>query len=100
MKTEFDPTAHIVRPVMTERSTALKEHFNQYVFEVSSASTKTDVKKAVEELFKVKVESVRTMNVHGKFRRFGRGGGFKSDWKKAIVRLKSGDKIDLVDQAS
>ncbi|MBI2362427.1 MAG: 50S ribosomal protein L23 [Elusimicrobia bacterium] len=85
---------------MTERSTALKEQFNQYVFEVSPASSKTDVKKAVEELFKVKVESVRTMNVRGKFRRFGRGGGFKSDWKKAIVRLKSGDKIELVDQAA
>lgn len=99
MTATFDPTSHIVRPIMTERSTALREQFNQYVFEVSPASTKTDVKKAVEELFRVKVESVRTMNVRGKFRRFGRGGGLRSDWKKAVVRLKEGDKIELVEQA-
>ncbi|MDE2293466.1 MAG: 50S ribosomal protein L23 [Elusimicrobia bacterium] len=97
---EFDPHIHIVRPVMTERSTVMKEKFNQYVFEVTPASTKTDVKKAVEELFKVKVEKVRTMNVRGKFRRFGRGGGYKSDWKKAVVQLKAGDKIELVEQVS
>lgn len=100
MTTAFDATTHILRPIMTERSTALKEQFNQYVFEVSTVSTKADIKRAVSELFKVKVESVRTMNIHGKFRRFGRGGGFRSDWKKAIVKLKVGDKIELVDQTA
>ena len=96
----FDATSHIIRPLMTERSTLLKEQFNQYVFAVMPTSTKTDVKRAIEELFKVKVSAVRTMNVKGKFRRFGKGGGFKSDWKKAIVTLKTGDKIELVDQVS
>ena len=100
MSDAFDPNSHIVRPVMTERSTLLQEKFNQYVFEVTRASTKTDVKMAVQELFKVKVEKVRTMKMPGKFRRFGRGGGYRSDWKKAVVTLKAGDKIDLVGQAS
>jgi large subunit ribosomal protein L23 len=99
-KTDFDAYVHIVRPVMTERSTALKEKFNQYVFEVSRQSTKTDVKKAVEEIFKVTVTRVRTMAVRGKYRRFGQGGGYRADWKKAIVTLKSGNSIDLVEQAA
>ena len=97
---DFDPYIHIVRPVMTERSTTLKEKFNQYVFEVSKGSTKTDVKKAVEEIFKVSVTRVRTMNVRGKYRRFGQGGGYRSDWKKAVVTLKTGNMIDLVEQAA
>lgn len=97
---EFDAYVHIVRPVMTERSTILKEKFNQYVFEVARASSKTDIKRAIEELFKVKVERVRTMKVPGKFRRMGRNGGYRSDWKKAVVTLKQGDSIDLVEQAA
>lgn len=97
---EFDPYRHIVRPVMTERSTILREKFNQYVFEVALDSAKGDIKRAVEELFKVKVESVRTARLRGKFRRFGRGGGYRSDWKKAVVTLKQGDSIDLVEQSA
>lgn len=98
--TEFDPYIHILRPVMTERSTRLKESCNQYVFEVHTGSTKTDIKRAVEELFKVKVTAVRTMNVRGKFRRFGRSGGHRPDWKKAIVTLKEGNSIELVDSGA
>jgi large subunit ribosomal protein L23 len=90
----------IVRPVLTERSTTLKEKHNQYVFEVADASSKTDIKKAVEQLFKVTVERVRTMRVPGKYRRYGRGGGYRSDWKKAVVTLKQGDAIDLVEQSA
>jgi len=97
---EFNPYNHVVRPVMTERSTILKEKFNQYVFEVSKKSTKTDVKKAVEAVFKVTVLGVRTMNVRGKFRRFGQGGGYRSDWKKAIVTLKEGNTIDVAEQSA
>jgi len=101
MKTvEFDVYAHIVRPLMTERSTLLREKHNQYFFEVATSSTKTDVKRAVEELFKVKVLRVRTMNVRGKFRRFGRGGGCRPDWKKAIVTLKPGDSIAMIEQGA
>lgn len=90
----------IVRPLLTERSTVMKEKFNQYVFETAVASTKTDIKKAVEELFKVRVEKVRTMILPGKFRRYGKGGGYRGDWKKAIVTLQKGQKIEFAEQAS
>jgi large subunit ribosomal protein L23 len=90
----------IVRPLLTERSTVMKEKFNQYVFETAVTSTKTDIKKAVEELFKVRVEKVRTMILPGKFRRYGKGGGYRSDWKKAIVTLQKGQKIEFAEQAS
>ncbi len=97
---EFNPFGHIVRPIMTERSTILKEKFNQYVFEVQRESSKGDIRKAVEAIWKVGVEQVRTMRLTGKYRRFGRGGGYRSDWKKAVVTLKQGDSIDVVDQSA
>ena len=97
---DFNPYSHIVRPVMTERSTWLKEKRGQYVFETRLESSKTDIKRAVEEIFKVKVERVRTMRMPGKFRRFGRSGGHRADWKKAVVSLRSGDSIDLVEQSA
>jgi large subunit ribosomal protein L23 len=90
----------IVRPLLTERSTIMKEKHNQYVFETATSATKPDIARAVEELFKVKVLKVRTMILPGKFRRYGRGGGFRPDWKKAIVTLKEGQKIDFTEQAS
>lgn len=90
----------IVRPLLTERSTILKEKFNQYVFETRLDAAKPDIKAAIEELFKVNVRNVRTMVVRGKFRRFGKGGGMRSDWKKAVVTLKEGQKIDFAEQAS
>ena len=92
--------ATIVRPLLTERSTILKEKHNQYLFETALSATKPEIKKAVEELFKVKVDSVRTMIVRGKFRRFGKGGGMRADWKKAFVTLLEGQKIDFAEQAS
>ena len=90
----------IIRPLLTERSTILKEKFNQYLFDAAKGATKTDIKRAVEELFKVSVEGVRTMTVKGKFRRQGRSAGYRSDWKKAIVTLQKGQKIDIADQAA
>lgn len=90
----------IVRPLLTERSTILKEKHNQYLFETRLDAAKPDIKKAVESLFKVNVENVRTMIVRGKFRRFGKGGGMRPDWKKAVVTLKEGQKIDFAEQAS
>ena len=90
----------IVRPLLTERSTILKEKFNQYIFETRLDADKTQIKRAVEDLFKVNVESVRTMIVRGKFRRYGKGGGFRSDWKKAIVTVQKGQKINVSDQAA
>ena len=90
----------IVRPLLTERSTIMKEKYNQYVFETDRAATKTDIRRAVEELFKVRVERVRTMNVQGKTRRYGRNTGQRPDCKKAIVTLEKGQKIDLADQTA
>ena len=97
---EKEPFSTIVRPLLTERSTILKDKHNQYVFEASLSATKPEIKRAVEELFKVRVEKVRTMVAPGKFRRYGRGGGMRPDWKKAIVTLKTGQKIDFTEQAS
>ncbi len=90
----------LVRPLLTERGTLIQDRFNQYVFEAAPGATKTDIKLAVEKLFKVQVEKVRTMLVHGKFRRVGRGGGVLPDWKKAIVTVKQGQKIDFAQQSA
>ena len=90
----------LVRPMLTERGAKLQEQYNQYIFRAAPTATKTDIKAAVETLFKVKVEKVRTMTVHGKFRRHGRGGGVLSDWKKAIVTVAEGQKIDFAATAS
>lgn len=97
---EKDLHAVLVRPLLTERGTRIQEKHNQYLFETSPEASKTDIKTAVEKLFKVKVEKVRTMLVHGKFRRFGKGGGVLPDWKKAIVTVTEGQKIDFAQKAS
>ena len=88
-----DPHQIILRPVITEKSTGLKEKNREVCFEVASRANKTEIKKAVELLFKVKVEAVRTQKKHGKERRIGRSAGRTKDWKKAIVRLKEGEKM-------
>jgi large subunit ribosomal protein L23 len=88
-----DPTKIILRPVITEKSTVLKERNREVCFEVAPQANKTEIKKAVETLFKVKVESVRTQSKHGKERRVGRSSGRTKDWKKAFVRLKAGEKM-------
>jgi large subunit ribosomal protein L23 len=76
----------------------VKETENTLVFEVSEKATKTEVKQAVEALFKVKVHAVRTANFFGKERRRGKFSGYRPDWKKAYVRLKAGEKMpDYVD---
>jgi large subunit ribosomal protein L23 len=85
----------IRRPVVTEKSTALKEENNQLVFEVGLDANKSEVKKAVERLFKVTVLSVRTQNRQGKRKRLGRSMGRRRQWKKAIVTLKQGDRVDF-----
>jgi large subunit ribosomal protein L23 len=89
------PTLYTVirRPLITEKGLGVKETEGTLVFEVSTGATKTEVKQAVEALFKVKVDSVRTANFLGKERRRGKFSGFRPDWKKAYVRLKSGEKM-------
>ena len=71
----------------------MKETQRTLVFEVASKATKTEVKEAVQTIFKVKVDSVRTANFPGKERRRGRFAGYRPDWKKAYVRLKAGEKM-------
>ncbi len=83
----------IRRPVITEKGLGVKETEATLVFEVAARATKTEVKQAVQSIFKVKVESVRTANFTGKERRRGRFAGFRPDWKKAYVRLKAGEKM-------
>jgi len=89
------PTLYTVirRPLITEKGLSVKETEGTLVFDVAPEATKTEVKQAVEALFKVKVENVRTANVLGKERRRGKFSGYKPDWKKAYVRLKSGEKL-------
>ncbi|SNT15902.1 LSU ribosomal protein L23P [Granulicella rosea] len=89
------PTLYTVirRPVITEKGMTVKEVQNTLVFEVDLKATKTEVKQAVETLFKVKVNGVRTAIVEGKERRRGRYAGYRPDWKKAYVRLAEGQKM-------
>lgn len=83
----------IRRPLITEKGLGVKETERTLVLDVAPDATKNEVKKAVEALFKVKVQAVRTANVAGKERRRGRYAGFRPDWKKAYVRLKEGEKL-------
>jgi large subunit ribosomal protein L23 len=92
---KYDPYKIIKRPAISEKATALSERQNKYVFEVARDANKIQIKKSVEELFKVTVTKVRTMRVHGKKRRIRYQIGQTPDWKKAIVTLKQGDSIEL-----
>jgi len=83
----------IRRPLVTEKTTVAKETIRTLVFEVHRDATKPEIKKAVEKLFSVKVEQVRTANMPGKLRRQGRYQGHRPDWKKAYVLLKEGEKM-------
>ena len=88
-------TQVLVSPHVSEKSAGLADSQNQHVFKVLPNASKQEIKLAVEQLFKVKVAAVRTVNVKGKVKRFGRTMGKRSDWKKAYVRLEAGHDIDL-----
>jgi large subunit ribosomal protein L23 len=83
----------IRRPIITEKGLGVKETQHTVVFEVARDASKTEIKEAVERVFKVKVDHVRTANFHGKFRRRGRAEGHRRDWKKAYVRLAENEKM-------
>lgn len=85
------------RPLLTEKGTDQKESMNKYLFEVDRGANKIQVKNAVEKIFSVKVDDVHTVNVKGKVKRVGRNIGKSSDWKKAIVTLKAGEKIEIIE---
>ena len=89
----------IKRPIVTEKAASIKERDNKYTFMVDKNANKYQIKRAVEELFKVDVENVRTAIYAGKLKRMGAHAGYRSDWKKAIVKLKKGQEIALSEEA-
>jgi len=91
------PTLHrtIVRPLITEKTSAAYQTRGEYTFEVHSDASKPQIRAAIEQLFGVKVTGVWTMNVRGKERRMGRTTGRRPNWKKAIVTLREGDTIEI-----
>jgi large subunit ribosomal protein L23 len=90
------PTPHeiIIRPLITEKNTNLMV-YNKYSFEVLRDSSKPEIKNAVETIFNVTVTKVHTMNVRGKLKRRGRESGYTREWKKAIVTLAAGERIEI-----
>jgi large subunit ribosomal protein L23 len=87
----------ITRPIITEKAAIASEMANQYVFRVANDATKSEIKAAVEAVFPVQVEYVRVLNVKGKTKRTKTGLGKRSDWKKAYVKLASGQQIDYTE---
>ena len=94
MPKELHPYGILLRPIITEKTTVLTG-LDKYVFEVDIRANKNQIKEAVQLAFSVRVEEVNTMVVKGKPKRFGRKITLRPDWKKAIVTLVSGDKIEL-----
>ena len=86
----------IQKPLVTEKSTVLQDIRNQFTFRVHPKANKSQIRKAVETLFEVKVEKVRIMNMPGKLKRFMGRPGRSPGWKKALVTLRDGEKIDIV----
>jgi large subunit ribosomal protein L23 len=89
----------IRRPLITEKTTIQKDEANQVTFEVDRRANRIEIRRAVEKIFNVNVDSVRTMHVRGKFKRRGRVMGKRKDWKKAIVTLRPGERIDFFEGA-
>ncbi len=95
----MSPTDVVQGPVITEKGTLVSEEANQVVFRVHPRANKVEIRQAVEQLFKVKVEKVSTARVLGKVRRVGRYLGRRADWKKAYVTLAEGSRIDFFEGA-
>jgi len=89
----------LVRPLLTEKITGLREQTNTVGFVVHPDANRVQIKKAVESLLKVKVERVNVLNMPGKLKRLGRFSGRRSDWKKAFVTLKKGEKLEMYESA-
>ncbi|HDZ61632.1 MAG TPA: 50S ribosomal protein L23 [Nitrospirae bacterium] len=94
MKSSYDV---LMSPLLTEKGTLFKEKDNKITFKVATSANKIEIKKAVEEIFKVKVNRVTTINCKGKFKRMGRYEGKKPNWKKAMVTLAKGEKLDFIE---
>lgn len=87
----------IKKPLFTEKAMFLKENANKILLEVNPNANKHEIKKAMEEIFKVKVQGVSTINIRGKIKRYGKYSGRASDKKKAIIKLKAGEKLDFIE---
>ena len=85
----------IIRPVVTEKTSIQKEDFNQVSFEVDRRANRVEIRRAIEKIFNVRVADVKTMQVKGKVKQRGRIVGKRKDWKKAIVKLMPGERIDF-----
>ena len=94
-----DPREVLIRPLMTEKTMQQKEALNTVAFKVHPDANKVEIRAAVERVFNVKVTTVRTASYEGKLKRMGRFAGRRPDWKKAVVTLAPGHKIDLVEGA-
>jgi large subunit ribosomal protein L23 len=93
-----NPRSVILKPLVTEKGSRLREDGNKYLFSVVPDANKIEIKKAVQEIFDVKVKDVQTLVMHGKVKRMGAFQGKRPDWKKAIVTLEEGQSIDLFEQ--
>jgi len=93
-----EPRTIVRRAMISEKGTRLREKQNGYLFEVARDSNKIEIKRAIESIFNVKVNSVRTIRVHGKPKRQGRFAGHRPDWKKALVTLQKRQSIELFEQ--
>ncbi len=89
----------VKKPLFTEKGSKLKETENKVLIEVAKDANKLDIKRAIEEIFKVKVEKVATVTTNGKWKKYGRSIGKRPDRKKAIITLKKGEKLDFIEGA-
>ena len=89
----------IKKPLFTEKGSNLKESENKILIEVGKNANKVEIKEAIEDIFKVKVEKVATIKTHGKWKRYGKSIGKRSDRKKALITLKKGEKLDFIEGA-
>ena len=94
-----DPFDILIKPLLAEKITSLQEHANRVAFVVRSDANRIDIRRAIESALKVKVKSVNVMNVMGKRKRQGKFVGNRPSWKKAIVTLKEGEKLELYESA-
>ena len=93
-----DPRSIIQSAIISEKGTRLRKDANSFLFQVHPSANKIEIAEAVEKIFRVHVTQVRTMNRGGKPKKMGRFSGKRSDWKKAVVSLKSGESIEVFDQ--
>jgi large subunit ribosomal protein L23 len=93
-----NPRSIILKPLVTEKGSRLREEGNKYLFSVVTDANKIEIKRAVQEIFNVKVRDVQTIAVRGKVKRMGAFQGKRPDWKKAVVTLEEGQSIDLFEQ--